>query len=56
MDQKAMICAFCGERAASALEDSRPICQHCAELPEPTPSELIAEMMVGSALVESFLN
>ena len=32
-----MICAFCGERAASAFEDSRPICRHCAELPEPTP-------------------
>lgn len=49
-------CAFCGERPAGALEDNRPICRHCAELPEPSPSELIAEMMVNSALIQSFPN
>ena len=39
-----MICAWCGERAAFTIEDGRPICQHCAELPLPTLAELAAEI------------
>ena len=33
-------CAFCGEREATAADDGRPDCQHCASL-ESDPVETL---------------
>jgi transcription initiation factor TFIIIB Brf1 subunit/transcription initiation factor TFIIB len=36
------VCAICGERAATIEERGRPVCAHCAALPEEDQAEIAA--------------